>query len=92
MITDIFARRYAAVPLRSTYFQEDARFMVQAAVMIGNPLWVGRSGDETSELTETGLREVHDTIALELGRNRQRWSDLSEQQVTFYKWAVRRVS
>ena len=36
MITDIFARRYATVPLRTQYFQEDFRFMVQAAVMVGN--------------------------------------------------------
>lgn len=70
MITDIFARRYGSIQLRPQYFQEDHRFMVQAATMIGNPLWVGHSGEGVAKATEEGLKQVHDIVALELGRER----------------------
>lgn len=70
MITDIFARRYADVQLRPQFFLEDHRFMVQAAAIIGNPLWVGHSGEETANVTEDRLKQIHGTIALELGRER----------------------
>ena len=68
MITDIFARRYADVPLRSQYFEEDRRFMNQAAVMLMDPLWTGHKTDKVSDIAEAGLKSSHDILALELGR------------------------
>jgi hypothetical protein len=68
MITDIFARRYADVPIRTQYFRDDRRFMTQAAVMIMDPLWVGQMSDMPSDTTEAALKGVHDVLALELGR------------------------
>ena len=75
MITDIFARRYEGVPLRPQYFSEDNRFMNQAAVMIGNPLWISYTSEKVAEATEAGLQLVHNMIALELGREflSERW-------------------
>ena len=67
MITDIFARRYAGVRIRERYYEEDRRFMNQAAVMIMDPLWIGSRSDKPSDTTERCLKAVHDTLALELG-------------------------
>ncbi len=69
MITDIFARRYAKTRLRTQYFEEDRRFMNQAAVMVMDPLWLGSASDSPSETTEKHIKEVHDIIALEVGRD-----------------------
>jgi hypothetical protein len=69
VITDIFARRYAKITLRTQYFEEDRRFMNQAAAMVMDPLWLGRSSDSPSETTEKCIKEVHDIIALEVGRD-----------------------
>lgn len=69
MITDIFARRYEAVPLRPQYFEEDRRFLNQSVTLIGNSLWAGHTADKVADATEAGLKIVHDAIALELGRD-----------------------
>lgn len=74
MITDIFARRYEAVPLRPQYMEADRRFMNQAVALVGNTLWAGYSAEKVLEATETGLKITHDALALELGRE-----TLSEQ-------------
>lgn len=68
MITDIFARRYEEVELRTQYFQEDMRFMNQAVSMVGNSLWSGFKADKITDASEAGLKSVHDALALELGR------------------------
>ena len=68
MITDIFARRYASLPVRSEYSVEDSRFFNQAVTMLGNPLWTGYQFEKVADATEAGLKSVHDVIALELGR------------------------
>lgn len=68
MITDIFARRYEAVPLRPQYFEEDRRFMNQAVALVGNTLWAGYAAEKVLEATEVGVKIVHDALALELGR------------------------
>lgn len=68
MITDIFARRYEEVELRTQYFQEDSRFLNQAVSMVGNSLWSGFEADKITDATEAGLKSVHDALALELGR------------------------
>ncbi len=68
MITDIFARRYSGLQIRTQYFEEDRRFMNQAAVMIMDPLWQGRTSDTPSTYTEENLKSVHDAMALEVGR------------------------
>jgi hypothetical protein len=68
VITDIFARRYANVPLRSQYFDEDRRFMNQAAVMLMDPLWTGYKTDKITDAAEAGLKSSHDLLAMELGR------------------------
>lgn len=67
MITDIFARRYESVTLRPQYFQEDQRFMVQAAAMIKEPLWLGYKTETPSDKVEAALKGVHDVLAFELG-------------------------
>ena len=70
MITDIFARRYENVQLRTQYYSEDRRFMNQAVSLVGNGLWTDAPpSDEIADLTEAGLKFVHDVIALELGRD-----------------------
>lgn len=70
MITDIFARRYEKVQLRTQYFAEDQRFMTQAVSLVGNGLWTDAPpSDEIADATEVGLKSVHDVIALELGRD-----------------------
>ncbi|KPH81696.1 AbiJ-NTD4 domain-containing protein [Bosea vaviloviae] len=69
MITDIFARRYSNVQIRNQYFEEDRRFMNQAAVMMMDPLWLGQSSDTASERSEEYLKIVHDKMALEVGRD-----------------------
>ena len=68
MITDIFSRRYKDVVIRSQYFEEDRRFMNQAAVMVLDPLWMGQESDKPSDYTEQSLKPVHDALAMELGR------------------------
>jgi hypothetical protein len=68
MITDIFARRYSGMQIRTQYFEEDRRLSNQAAVMIMDPLWLGRSSDNASDPTEKNLKLVHDAMALEVGR------------------------
>jgi hypothetical protein len=68
LITDIFARRYAGTLLRTQYFEDDRRFMTQAAMMIMDPLWTGQKADTPSKATEENLKAVHDTLAIELGR------------------------
>lgn len=54
--------------LRNQYFQEDNRFMNQAVGLVGNALWQGWASEEIAGATEAGLKSVHDTLALELGR------------------------
>ncbi|MFN7178412.1 AbiJ-NTD4 domain-containing protein [Hyphomonas sp.] len=68
MITDIFARRYEHVPVRTGYGQDDARLMLQASEMIHDRLWLGYKPEKTSEVAERCIKEVHDALALELGR------------------------
>ena len=68
VITDIFARRYAGLQIRTQYFEEDRRFMNQAAVMIMDPLWLGQQSDTPSKSTEENLKAVHDKLALEVGQ------------------------
>jgi AbiJ N-terminal domain 4 len=68
VITDIFARRYTTTELRAQYFEEDRRFFTQAAAMVTDLMWLGRKSDNTSDATELNLKEVHDLLALELGR------------------------
>lgn len=89
MITDIFARRYASVPLRSQYFQEDSRFVNQAVTLIGNQLWTGYKVDKVADATETGLKSVHDALALELGR--QALGDLFWWQTTTWNGNTQKV-
>lgn len=67
MITDIFSRRYADVQIRDAYTEQDRRFLNQAAVMILDPLWAGQRADTPSKETEGSLKEIHDTLALEMG-------------------------
>lgn len=69
MITDIFSRRYQNILIRPQYFEEDRRFMNQAAVMVMDPLWMGQASDTPSDFTEKSLKQVHDALALELGRD-----------------------
>jgi hypothetical protein len=67
VITDIFARRYANVPLRTQYFEEDRRFMNQAAAMLIYLLWTGYKTDKITDAAEACLKASHDILALELG-------------------------
>lgn len=66
MLTDIFARRYAEKPLRDAWYEEDRRFMVQAITMLKAVLWDGDK-EKTSKFTDNTYKQIHDTIALELG-------------------------
>lgn len=68
MITDIFERRYAAVQIRSRYCEEDRRFFTQAASMITDLMWLGQKSDTVSATSEQNLKEVHDVLAIELGK------------------------
>lgn len=42
--------------------------MNQAVSLVGNDLWSGWTSDTITSATEDGLKQVHDTLALELGR------------------------
>lgn len=84
MITDIFARRYSEVVIRGQYFEEDRRFMMQAAVMIMDPLWLGQpTSEQPSNTTEESLKRVHDSLALELGQDYLSDSYLYGRKVTY---------
>ena len=67
MITDIFSRRYQGFELRDQYYQEDSKFLHQAANMIKDRLWLGYSAEKESETAEANLKAIHDALALELG-------------------------
>jgi hypothetical protein len=67
MITDIFSRRYASVKLCDGFYKEDGVFLNQAATVIVEHLWPGKSYDGKTVLAEAPLKEVHDLVALELG-------------------------
>jgi len=82
MITDIFARRYADIQIRSQYCQDDLRFMTQASKMLMDPLWLGHASNKVSDTTEANLKGVHDTLAMELGR------DFLSDRFWFHKYTM----
>lgn len=68
MITDIFARRYAKVELRTQYFKEDHVLCNQAWHMLSSGLmWDSCVTDEVSDRAEEAFKTVHNVLALELG-------------------------
>lgn len=67
MITDIFSRRYATVPIAKGFYEEDRRFMAQVAKLIQDPLWTGTTPETPSDFAEKCLKQVHDQLATEFG-------------------------
>ncbi|MVA27060.1 hypothetical protein V6582_14865 [Agrobacterium vitis] len=68
MITDIFARRYAKIQLRSQYFKEDQVLCNQLWKMMScGLLWNGWKTAEITDVAEAAFRTIHDNLALELG-------------------------
>tara|TARA_R110000751_G_scaffold71441_9_gene144876 strand:- start:1994 stop:3055 length:1062 start_codon:yes stop_codon:yes gene_type:complete len=68
MITEIFARRYASVELRTQYFQEDRMHCSQLWTMLSSGLlWDAYLNETISNKAEAAFKAVHDVLALELG-------------------------
>ena len=68
MITEIFARRYANVELRTQYFKEDRVLCNQAWHMLSSGfLWDSYATEKISDKAEAAFKDVHNVLALELG-------------------------
>lgn len=68
MITDIFARRYASIEIRSQYFKEDQILCNQAwKIMSSGILWDSYITENISDRAEANFKEIHDILSLELG-------------------------
>lgn len=68
MITEIFARRYAKVELRTQYFKDDQVFCNQAWHMLSSGLlWDSHATEKISDKAEAAFKATHNILALELG-------------------------
>jgi hypothetical protein len=67
MLTDIFARRYAAVPMWEKFCEEDRRLLVQSFRIIREQLFPLNSDGRESAVGETSWKVVHDKLSMELG-------------------------
>lgn len=67
MLTDIFAYRYANVPMWDAFEERDRRFIVQAFRIVNEQLFPPKINDKKAEWAEAKWKLIHDKLSTELG-------------------------
>jgi hypothetical protein len=96
MLTDIFAERYAAVPIWQNYGETERRLLVQAFRIVSEqlfPYWA-HDGKERDGAKAT-WKSMHDRLSMELGLQQlaplyyqQTTNFVGSQQVSWVPWAM----
>jgi hypothetical protein len=96
MLTDIFAHRYAGVPLFAAFGEADRRLLVQAFLILDTdlmPYWDSKGGERSGAAAE--WKAVHDKLCRELGlpelsprayTHTASWNGQTFPQVKFWSW------
>ncbi|MEQ8857596.1 MAG: hypothetical protein RIC56_03020 [Pseudomonadales bacterium] len=67
MLTDIFAYRYADVPIWERFDERDRRFIVQAFRIVTEQLYPPYTNGKTNEPAQMKWKVIHDRLSTELG-------------------------
>lgn len=67
MLTDIFAYRYADVPMWDAFERRDSRLIVQTYRIVEEQLYPPYINKKISEFSETKWKLIHDRLSTELG-------------------------
>lgn len=67
MLTDIFAYRYAEVPMWDAFTDRDRKFIVQAYRIVEEQLFPPYSGKDKNEWTDPRWKLINDRLSTELG-------------------------
>ncbi|MEX2125591.1 MAG: hypothetical protein WD795_17010 [Woeseia sp.] len=96
MLTDIFATRYADVPMWDEFRDRDRRFIVQGFRLVNERLYPPEVSGGKSEQNEAKWKLLHDKLSTELGliELSQRWysyqrqyGDKSYPQTGYFDWS-----
>lgn len=69
MLTDIFAYRYADVPMWDVFEERDRRFIVQAYRIVTDHIYPPFSNEKKNDWAQAKLKTIHDKLANELGHH-----------------------
>lgn len=86
MLTDIFAYRYADVPMWDTFEERDRRFLVQAFKIVTEQLYVPFVNGTKIAWAEPKWKLLHDRLSTELGLHELYKRHYSHTQVGYYSW------